>query len=68
MGCWDIFCLLCGNTCHSPLNGIEENLSEGIEYYESIKDSKNKKKNGLLIIIQTFIKIIKKIQNFFYLK
>ena len=35
MGCWDIFCFLCGNTCHSTLNGIDEYLIENIEYYES---------------------------------
>jgi hypothetical protein len=48
MGCWDIFCFLCGNTCHGPLNGIEENLIENIEYFESIKDSKNKKKKWFI--------------------
>jgi hypothetical protein len=35
MGCWDVFCFLCGNTCHSTLDGIEEYLLENVEYYES---------------------------------
>ena len=42
MGCWDIFCFLCGNTCHS-CNNLHETLLYNIEFYESIMNSKNKK-------------------------
>jgi len=36
MGCWDVFCFICGNPCHSMLSGYEE---FGNEKY--IKDLKN---------------------------
>lgn len=39
MGCWDIFCFLCGNTCHSVSNNIKKKFLEDVKYYES----KNKK-------------------------
>lgn len=44
MGCWDIFCFLCGNTCHGPLNDFIESFLENMEYYESIMNTQNKKK------------------------
>ena len=28
MGCWDIFCFICGNPCHSILDGYIENIEE----------------------------------------
>ena len=34
MGCWDIFCLLCGNPPHRCFSNILENFEESIEYYE----------------------------------
>lgn len=37
MGCWDVFCFLCGNTCHSAGKYIEKEFLENIEYYESKK-------------------------------
>jgi hypothetical protein len=43
MGCWDIFCFLCGNTCHGSFSDLEEKFLEDIEYYEKIMNSKNKK-------------------------
>ena len=39
MGCWDVFCFLCGNTCHRAFGDIKESFLESVEYYES----KNKK-------------------------
>lgn len=36
MGCWDIFCSLCGNPCPS------DTFLEYIHEYEKIKDSKKK--------------------------
>lgn len=30
MGVWDIFCFICGNTCHTMFSGYEENNSENI--------------------------------------
>lgn len=42
MGCWDIFCFACGNTCHSLfkdfIQGIEEDYKE---YIQSNKKEKN---------------------------
>ena len=43
MGCWDIYCFLCGNTCHSSFF-TKESFLEDVEYYES-----NKKKNKWFI-------------------
>lgn len=37
MGCWDIFCILCGNPCHSAVDDIKARFLESIEYYESNK-------------------------------
>jgi len=37
MGCWDIFCILCGNPCHGVINDIKEQFLESIEYYKSTK-------------------------------
>jgi len=42
MGCWDIFCLLCGNPPHRCFSNILENFEESIEYYE--KNANKKKK------------------------
>lgn len=61
MGCWDVFCFLCGNTCHGTLNDIKENFLESVEYYES----KNKKVHGLKNILNQFMKFIKKIRDYF---
>ena len=36
MGCWDIFCLLCGNPCHGPIYSKQDLLSD-IEYYNNSK-------------------------------
>jgi hypothetical protein len=37
MGCFDIFCLVCGNTCHSILDGTAENLQEIHQQVQSKK-------------------------------
>jgi hypothetical protein len=46
MGCWDIFCFLCGNPCHKPSADLKDIFLENIEYYETIKNT-NKKKTFL---------------------
>lgn len=60
MGCWDIFCCLCGNPCHSLLEGSEEVFLDNITYYEKIKNSNDKKyqysKNKLKSIYEYYIK------------
>ena len=28
MGCWDVFCFICGNPCHSLLNGYLDDIEE----------------------------------------
>lgn len=38
MGCWDIFCFLCGNTCHSSPQNIKSNVIEIINDYKTIKN------------------------------
>lgn len=43
MGCWDVFCFLCGNTCHGILYDIKEHFLEEINYYENKKNNKNPK-------------------------
>jgi len=40
MGCWDIYCFLCGNTCHSVLD-IEDEFLQSVELYEN-KERKHK--------------------------
>ncbi len=37
MGCFDLFCFVCGNTCHGILDGTIENLQE---IYEAVKNKK----------------------------
>jgi hypothetical protein len=36
MGCWDIYCFLCGNTCHSS-NFLYETFLENVNLYETTK-------------------------------
>lgn len=43
MGCWDIFCCLCGNPCHGLLPQSEEIFLDDMSYYEKIKNSNDKK-------------------------
>jgi hypothetical protein len=43
MGCWDIYCLLCGNPQHGSFDTLKEQFDESVEHYETIADSKNKK-------------------------
>jgi len=52
MGCWDIYCFICGNTCHNLLGDINEYIEE----IKSIDISKTRKQNE-------FTKYIKKIQS-----
>jgi len=41
MGCWDIFCFLCGNTCHNTgAFYIEDYFYQNIKSYES-KNKRN---------------------------
>lgn len=28
MGCWDVFCIICGNTCHGPLDDLDDLILE----------------------------------------
>jgi hypothetical protein len=39
MGCWDIFCFLCGNRCHGAVYTNDVFL-QNVEYYESGKGDK----------------------------
>ena len=55
MGCWDVFCFICGNSCHEMLNNYIEDIKNTIEmvnlsssyskftknYYTKLKESKN---------------------------
>lgn len=54
MGCWDIFCFLCGNTCHSAKD-INKTFSEDLEFYEEGKVNKFFKTN-FKPIYETYIK------------
>ncbi len=42
MGCWDIFCFACGNTCHSLSSDYIQNF---MELYKEHINSKSKKKS-----------------------
>lgn len=42
MGCWDVFCFLCGNTCHSVLTNSIDVFLENVEFYEETSSKKNK--------------------------
>lgn len=47
MGCWDIFCVLCGNTCHKMFdNDTDDDSREAVEYHE-IKKKIGSKLNWL---------------------
>jgi hypothetical protein len=41
IGCWDIFCIICGNTCHSMCKETDKFFLENIESYDLHKKSKN---------------------------
>jgi hypothetical protein len=44
MGCWDIYCFLCGNSCHKVHDDIQDSFLEYVETYEnSINNPKTKK-------------------------
>jgi catalase (peroxidase I) len=50
MGCWDVFCFICGNPCHSMLSGYEEIAEEHFEenndmYKKFVKELKNLNRN-----------------------
>lgn len=40
MGCWDIFCFLCGNTAHTPIY-TNDSILENIDDYEKNKGNKH---------------------------
>jgi len=44
MGCWDIFCFICGNTCHGPFNNSKDYLhnENNITYINPAKIFGNK--------------------------
>ncbi len=47
MGCWDVFCFACGNTCHSIfVNHLEEIKEMYEEYVESLNKSSRPPKLG----------------------
>jgi len=56
MGCWDIYCFLCGNTCHGPLGNLKEIFFDNIKYYQSITDQKKKKLYLNNYLNQSYIK------------
>lgn len=41
MGCFDVFCFLCGNTCHGLLSDSKSSLVEFIETFEKRKSKLN---------------------------
>ena len=65
MGCWDIFCSLCGNPCHGMFKESSDTFLEYIHEYEKIKDSKRKAE--LKILCNYYVKnpnFIKKIKEY----
>jgi len=60
MGCWDIFCLLCGNTSHGSFDNLEESFFESIEYYEKIANSKSKKNKFFIDYFTPIYNVYKK--------
>ncbi len=47
MGCWDVFCFACGNTCHSMFSNYLEEIKEMYEeYVESLNKSSRPPKLG----------------------
>jgi len=52
-GC-DIYCLLCGNPCHSTYNNLSKSFLESVDWY--IKNQNNKSK----FFIKNFQPIYKK--------
>lgn len=61
MGCWDIFCFLCGNTCHSA-NYDYKVFLEDVEFYENNKGNKFFK-NYFKPIYDTYKKDTKSFEN-----
>lgn len=59
MGCWDIFCFLCGNTCHSS-NITFEMFLEDVEYYEN-----NKKNKSFQLYFKPFYELYQKDKKIF---
>lgn len=60
MGVWDIFCFLCGNTCHNSYYDVE-NLLESVDYYE--KNKREKYLNYFIPIYEEYKKNPDKIKN-----
>lgn len=42
MGCFDVMCFLCGNTCHGPLFNNKKSFLENVEHYETNKSKLHK--------------------------
>ena len=41
MGCWDVFCFLCGNPCHDFFSVDDvDNVIENLENYEKYKNKR----------------------------
>ena len=47
MGCWDVFCLACGNPGHGMFFDSPGSFLDIISWYEKIKDSKSKDKQKI---------------------
>lgn len=41
MGCWDVFCFICGNPCHSMFRDSVQFFKDEIEWYKLHKKSKH---------------------------
>ena len=54
MGCWDIFCFLCGNPCHKSFEN-KDAILESIQFYETYKKNDRFKKS-LKPIYDAYIK------------
>lgn len=52
MGCWDIFCCVCGNTCHTPLDGSFDETSITEEERDDVFDNVSKHLNKCSIILK----------------
>jgi hypothetical protein len=42
MGCWDIYCFVCGNPCHGMFDDSIEYLQDNIKEHENAKRSNKK--------------------------
>ena len=62
MGCWDVYCFICGNPCHSMLNGYIDQIKEDFNL-EKIPSSYNAYARNKIKKIQSCPNIVSELKD-----